>query len=265
MTKASRLIKAIYYKIKYKLLEKEFVAEAGDKIRYIFSQDGEKSNDRVLLVIFSGFAGENIPGRYNYIRSLQDAKCDKLFIKDDFGYNKVGSYYLGEKCELYKHSSIQQLVKSENMRYGPYERVVFMGTSKGGTAAILYGLDLNVDEIVIGSPQYYISDYLSLNDYHKKILNHMIDDHNGYDFEWINNLISYKLSYNNFTGKITMLYSSKEKSWTETRDLFYLVERLQKSGLKIELIDKEYINHNDIGAIFIYYIQHELLGSKVRI
>lgn len=100
-------LKGLIVKICCLVSQKTYVTESGNKLHYILRKS-KKSNR--LIVVFSGFAGHNKKARYNYMRTLHDANCNTLFILDDFGYKKVGSYYLGDKCKLYEENAIQQLI-----------------------------------------------------------------------------------------------------------------------------------------------------------
>lgn len=52
----------------------------------------KKNEAKTLVVVFSGFANK---ARYNYIRTLKKYSISKIFILDNFGYKKLGSYYMG--------------------------------------------------------------------------------------------------------------------------------------------------------------------------
>lgn len=155
-----RQLSNIYFKCRQKIFSSEKV-----QLKYLYY----KSKNDILLVVFSGFGGKNVAGRFNYVRTLRDCRANKLFILDDFGYNSVGSYYLGNNCVVYNDSVIESLVYeiAEKCRA---KKIVFAGSSKGGSAALLYGFRMNVNQIICGSPQYKIGDYLNANDYHRKIL-----------------------------------------------------------------------------------------------
>ena len=71
------------------------------RLKYIYENH---SSDK-LLVVFSGFADKPV---YNYIRTLKDIKCNKLFILDDFGYR--GSYYWYENGKSYPLELVSSLI-----------------------------------------------------------------------------------------------------------------------------------------------------------
>lgn len=63
-------------------------------IKYVLEKSKTKSD--TLIVSFSGFSKMGNPPVYNYESTLRPIDANKLFILDDTGYNKAGSYYLGE-------------------------------------------------------------------------------------------------------------------------------------------------------------------------
>ena len=129
--------------------------------KYLFKNN--KSNK--LIVFFSAFGPENSPGVYNYVWSSKTIKADKLWIRDRCGYNKVGTYYLGNNYpDLSFIQEVERLIK----KYGSNKEIICCGTSKGAWAALFYGIRLNVSKIIVGSPQYYIGTYLNEKPYHQK-------------------------------------------------------------------------------------------------
>ncbi len=206
---------------------------------------GGYKQSKNLIVVFSGFTGHHEKGRNNYIRTLKGSSYDQLYIRDDFGFERVGSYYLGNYCTLYDQNGIDLLINHFIDKYH-YEKVVFAGTSKGGSSALLYGIKNSANEIVIGSPQYFIGNYLMQNDYHKDILSCLIDD--KHPFEWLNSLIKNYLMNSDYVGQITMVYSSKEPSWNT--DLKELLLDFNERKFSFECLDKRYENHNDVGKHF---------------
>lgn len=157
-------------------------------ISYVYQR---KKTD-TLVVVFSGFAGKNVPAKYNLVRTLFGRKEARLFLLDNFGYKKVGSYYLGNSMGLWNNSNIEKLIRSIIER-DKYNNIIFCGSSKGGTAALLYGLKMNVTKIIIGSPQYKIGEYLLQNEYHKLLLKEIIGD-SGVTVDFLNNILKMQIT-----------------------------------------------------------------------
>ncbi len=233
-------IKKVFMKY---ILKKERVFIGNNEIKYLFL-DNKKS--KKLVVVFSGFAGHNEPARYNYIRTLLHTNTKKLFILDDFGYKKVGSYYLGNNCRLYDSRELEELITKIISEHDITE-TVFCGSSKGGSTALIYGCRMGVDHIIAGSPQYRIADYLNENDYHKCILE-SIKRNDGNDNNWLNNCINTAIKNADVNTKITVMFSSKEEAYEN--DIKHLIEDLKKHFKDVELIDKGYIDHSEIGQYF---------------
>ena len=73
--------------------------------------------------------------RYNYVRTLDKYKCNKLFILDDFGFDKRGAYYLGENGNFGIEKDVELLIDKTicNLKTN---KNIFIGSSKVGYAAI---------------------------------------------------------------------------------------------------------------------------------
>lgn len=98
-------IRSLATKIYLALKEKKYKG----RLKYLY--EGHSSD--TLIIVFSGFADKPV---YNYIRTLKDVCCDKLFILDDFGYR--GSYYWYENGSNYPFLLVKDLIYSEINRGG---------------------------------------------------------------------------------------------------------------------------------------------------
>ncbi len=110
----------------------------------------KKSNK--LIVIFSSCTRPGIKARYNYMNTLKYTKANQLFILDDYGEDQRGVYYLGLnqdfKIQKATKSLIDYIVDKDNI-----SEIDFVGSSKGGYAALLFGLDYPNARIITGAPQ----------------------------------------------------------------------------------------------------------------
>lgn len=91
----------------------------------------------MLAVIFSGMDSNDKNRLYNYVRGFTDVPVDFLYLSDPFGYR--GSYYWKEGGSDEPLKMTQRLLRNIISRKD-YKRVCFLGSSKGGSAAILHGL-----------------------------------------------------------------------------------------------------------------------------
>ena len=162
-----RKLKTLFNAIKYKLLEKEYLTQQG-RAKYLYFSNNKFDS---LLICFSAFPPNEKP-LYNYVNSLSSLQMDRLYISDSWGYR--ASYYLFEDGEQTPYIVTKKLI-DKILQSKEYKHVYTAGTSKGGTAAIYYGLIYNVDAIFSGACQYFIGRYLNIPA-HIKVLERMMGE-----------------------------------------------------------------------------------------
>lgn len=139
-----KVAKKVYWYIYFKVLTRK----SKDGVEYVL----KKRNSDRLLIIFSSMVG-----KYNFMRALKNASADQLYIRDCWADNN--SYYWFENKEDYPERYTQNLIDTV-LRNRKYKEVITLGSSKGGTAALYYGLKNNVSLIYAGACQYRVGDYL---------------------------------------------------------------------------------------------------------
>lgn len=217
------------------------------ELKYIF----EDNNSDVLVVIFSACTRVGIKARYNYHRTLEKFKVNKLFILDDFGFDKRGAYYLGHNSD-YEIQNCTKYLLNEITNKGNYKKVIYVGTSKGAYAALNFGIEKNVD-MIIGAPQYYLGDYL--NDEGEKLgtLKYIVGNINDENIKVLNNLLPNKvMNADNYKGKIYLHYSTEEHTYEE--HIKWLIDDFDKKGIDYEEDVCTYTNHSDVSLHFPNYL-----------
>ena len=105
-----------------------------------------------VIVTFGGInQGIGIPV-FEFFNILSDSKFDKIFIRD---FNQMW-YLKGIDEEI---SSFNNLLDYLRSLIKDYDRVIFLGNSMGGYAAILFGILLDVDKVISFSPQTFIGKF----------------------------------------------------------------------------------------------------------
>lgn len=237
-----------------KFLESTYT-KGSKEVKYVLEEG--KHNKNFLVIIFSGFASADAkpPYKYNYIRTLRQLDCHKLFILDKDGPR--GSYYLGENLTFDFEKSVYSLIEHTLRQFNiKRENVITAGTSKGGSAALYYGLKYKMGYIIAGAPQTKIANYvLSIKDDTAK---HMLGDMNNKDnIVKLNKLIYEQLESNNST-KITILGS--ENDWQHRQHIIPFVEKLkEKSHPHKLIIDNNIKNHSGIAQAFPNFFVSKLL------
>lgn len=251
--KIKKLIEFIYMK-KFFFSQKQYKINSEKRLNYVF-QRNVTSKD--MIIVFSACTRVGVKGRYNYIRTIKNIRCNKLFILDDFGYDNRGLFYLGEDNKFEVAAAVKKLISEIATKYGIDHRI-YVGSSKGGYAALYLGLDDIESTIIAGAPQYYLRFYL--NDAKDERRLRQICGNDEKAIEELDYLIKKKINGDNFAGKIYLHYSSKEHTYKE--HIVDLLEDIRKSNIKIETEEKEYENHSDVGVYFPDYLLQVLREIK---
>lgn len=112
---------------------------------------------RHLIVVFSGLGA---PNGYHFAgKSLMDLRANILWIRDDFDGNY--SYYMCRNMDFGIESAVSGLIERTLAHLGlSRDQVSLLGVSKGGSAALYYGLRYGYRNIVTVVPQFLIGSYV---------------------------------------------------------------------------------------------------------
>ncbi|MFG2129830.1 hypothetical protein ACGFNV_18785 [Streptomyces sp. NPDC048751] len=112
---------------------------------------------RHLIVVFSGFAA---PNGYHFAgKSLNDLRANVLWIRDDFDGHY--SYYMCRSMNFDIEASVHALIENTMGQLGlTREQVSLLGVSKGGSAALYFGLKYGFRNIVTVVPQFLVGSYV---------------------------------------------------------------------------------------------------------
>ena len=245
-----RKIKSFLLKIYIFLMQKKY-----KRLKYIFQKGGTNT----LIISFSGFPG-NRSAKYNYIKTLKPYNASKLFILDDFGYKKRGSYYLGENGDFFIPEQVKQLVEQLKNKHG-IERLIMIGSSKGGTAALYYAIKLQGDFCVIGAPQYFLGDYLA-EDKHLPILEGIMGNNDESSIKFLNEIMGQCIRSANNKPEVFIHYSPTEHTYNE--HIKAMVDELKANQYCIhEDSNYDYTDHSDVAKHFPIYL-NIILKEKIK-
>ena len=209
-------------------------------IRYCFNKAKIRNKDK-LLIVFSAFSQDK--PKYNYMNILSYIDCNKLFILDDYG--EKGSYYLGLNGELDIETStmslISKIMKENNIEFN---NVISIGSSKGGSAALYYGLKYNYGNIIVGSPQYKIGSYLSdlsIKTYAREIFGD-ISLKNRIKYDNLIRLVS------NSNSNIFLLTSEGDNQYSKVLKEFENVS--DELNIKLHITKCDIEHHKEIAKVF---------------
>lgn len=129
-------------------------------IEITFKRKPRKYDTRHLIVVFSGFGlGEFT---YDFEHALQDCPSDVLWIKDQFDGHCA--YYLCKDMDFSIEAAVLALIVAvlDELRLAR-SQCTLAGFSKGGSAALYFGLKHGFDNIVATVPQFRIGSYAARN------------------------------------------------------------------------------------------------------
>lgn len=114
---------------------------------------------RNLVVVFTAI---HQPGdfTYNYRATVDQTPFHALYVLDDFG--DQGAYYLQDHGNRGIFDTVQALIATtlEELGLTPAD-LIAVGSSKGGTAALLHGLAAGAGQVFVGAPQTRIGSFVS--------------------------------------------------------------------------------------------------------
>jgi hypothetical protein len=130
-------------------LSDEFEAAVNDPTRGIaFDLSTERDT---LLVCFGGLEGGFLGPPFEFLRMTGTISTNRVFVRDlEQCWYQLGIEGLGTSVDETARS-LSKLISDSGSR-----RTVFVGTSSGGFAALLFGSLLGVDAIVAVAPQTFV-------------------------------------------------------------------------------------------------------------
>lgn len=151
-------------------VEQKYKAKNG--VEVIYKHKSRKYDFNHLIIVFSGFLNAN-PGNYDFNNALDDCPADVIWISDNF--ENMYTYYLCIGMDFKVEEAVTEFIhyKLSELKLN-YDNVTITGYSKGGSAALYYGLKLPVANIVTTVPQIKIGSYVSQNWSH--VAKHMMGE-----------------------------------------------------------------------------------------
>ncbi|PFO80421.1 hypothetical protein COJ77_18345 [Bacillus cereus] len=241
----------------------EEVFDSTRSVRYSFEEATDPKYSDKLFIIFSAMSPKyNFV--FNYMKSLQEAPVNKLFILDDFG--DQGSYYLGNQRDHTIETGVASLIQYIMAKYGiPHKNVTTIGSSKGGYAALYFALKYYLGNVIAGGPQSKIGSFLIDQADHSNVAHYISGGTGEGDCHYLNQLIFQVLNQpNEVSPNINMMVGKRDHHYSNHVMPLYNV--LLEKGYKVDLEVKDGLTHNDLKVHFPLYLQekvNEILGEQI--
>jgi hypothetical protein len=224
-------------------MKNEKIFKGERNIKYLLFKSFKPSNN--LIIMFSGIPPIGKNPSYNYIRTLENYNCNKLFILDDFGAR--ASYYLCENRDYAIERSVISLINTIKEENG-ITNIIAGGSSKGGYAALYFGIKYGFNHIIAASPQYLLGDYLLKNTNSQKITDFMTGGHGDQDRLYLNSIMEKMIRNSDYKPNVNIHVGEGEYHY-ETH-VKPLVKELEKNDIKFNLDLGKYNKHADVGVFY---------------
>lgn len=218
-------------------------------VKYVF----HPASSNYLVVCFSGISKREYQGKspvYNYIRTLEDVRINRLYILDS--YEGHFCYYLGKKGKRDFEKAILALITEiANDANISAQNIITAGSSKGGTAALYYALTYNYGLTIVGAPQIYIGKFLksfSKNKYIKAAYLQMVGNPTKQMEKYLDQLMFVRLS--NYKNKSTLFFHVGRGDYHFDSHLKPFLVNCDLKNIDYELQIGEYSNHSETGSYF---------------
>jgi len=209
----------------------------------------------VLCVVLPAMAGK-FDYRINYLKLLRGAPVNRLFLLDDFG--PQGSYLIASGGDVRLGDAVCALLESVRCRLGIDKRkVVFMGSSKGGTTALYVAHRLGYGHVLAGAPQTRIGYFLLHQDVANgwRLADYMCPGKRGAEaLDWLNRLM-FDLP---LAKDVDCRIHVGEGDHHYRRHVLPYLHHVRKRGGNVDLHVGNYEQHNELGEHFPDYVENAL-------
>jgi len=233
------------------MIKGEAVFKGETEVKYLFQKSINPS--KTLIVVFSAFGTKGQPPTYNYVRTLEGYNCNKLYILDDFGCR--ASYYLCENRNFHIERSVISLI-NKIIHENDINQVISCGSSKGGYAAIYYGIKYNFDSVIAGSPQYLLGTYLFDGGPLSDVSSFISGGSEEQDKVFMDTIMKHMIRDSNSSATVNVHVGRGEYHYNI--HVKPLIEELGKKRIKYDLDLGNYTKHSDVAKHFPVYLKKRI-------
>ncbi len=241
--------------------EQTFVGSC-DSVRYLI-QDATTLND-TLVVGFSAQHQISKTPRYSSIKVLRDMPCHRLFILDDHGpvapYAR-GSWYMGHNRRFTVEATVRELIDHVIAELGvARERVMSCGSSKGGWAAIYFAFAADLGHAIAGEPQSKIGTHLlgpGAGADTRSMAEFIAGGTEANDWQFLDDILFQIMSSSRARPILHLLIG---RGVYEERHIAPLVEVATEIGVRLDVEQNDFVEHDDLAVHFPPYLRAKILS-----
>lgn len=223
--------------------------QAEKPVNYLLEKGPAPSGPAKLAIVFSAIS-EKLDFTFNYRKSMAKFDGDVLYILDDFG--DQGAYYSSSDRTSAEFRSVSGLIEKVIQETGVSKaNVVALGSSKGGTGALIHGVSSGLGRVIVGGPQYRVGDFLK--DPHPNVLRYIAGGTGRSDIAWANGLVYRYLMSGQRSTRITCLVGERDGHYR--RHVIPLIDDLRMLGYRPDHLVLPGTSHNELGAVFRKFVE----------
>ncbi|MGM0753041.1 MAG: heparinase II/III domain-containing protein [Bacillota bacterium] len=236
--------------------ELETVFSSVHNVRYHFQEATDDKLKDQLIIVFSSLA-EKYQYKYNYIRTLENIPANKLYILDDFG--DQGAYYLGNDRDFAIETTVNSLIQFIMRKYDiVHKNLTAVGSSKGGYAALYFGIKNYVGNIIAGAPQSRLGHFLINQAKHHNISDYISGGSTKADQVFLDQLLFSVLQQPSESGpKISIMVGDKDHHYEN--HVQPLANALKTNGFGVDVEVEKGLDHNGLKTHFPKYLTNKIL------
>lgn len=228
----------------------------GRGLNFLETDTSDGSNETPLVFAFSamGILGDFT---FNYKSTIDQIPAKTFYILDDFG--DQGSYYLFEKKSKHIFDTVQNFILEKiQENNGANRPIYFVGSSKGGTAALLHGLLIPKARIFVGAPQSKIGSFVQKP--HPNILEYMSGGNSDQNIQDLDEVLYEEKYLNNTAEAVTIIVGIADHHYKN--HVLPWVRATRGYSKKVEMIALEGTPHAEIGKAYRIRLRDELVKSQ---
>lgn len=230
--------------------------ETGRGLNYLELDNSNKDTRTPLIFVFSamGLTGDFT---FNYKSTLEKIEGKSIYILDDFG--NQGSYYLYEKKLSRIFDSVHQFILDKIAEHEGHNRdIYFVGSSKGGSAALLHGLLIPGAKIFVGAPQTKIGTFVQKP--HPNILQYMTGGQSLEHVQYLDDVLYEEKYLRNSASKVTIIVGEADHHYKN--HVVPWVDACRNFSSNVEMIVLPGTPHSEIGKAYRIRLGQELAQSQ---
>jgi len=234
------------------------------KNRYLIYSIRKRPESKKVVFVFSGVDATAAFCRMSYYGVREELDATVVHVMDHFGAH--GSYFLSIAGDQQIRNAIIGLVRHVQGELSlTNAETYFVGTSKGGTSALLVSLMVGGGQVIAGEPQIRLGDFIYSPKWEQleqwralayAILGRVSSD----DKEVLNRLISEIIEryMPTYRGRVQILYGNRTGYWSG--HISHLCEQAESLGMRqaFDLIEGDFADHGEVVAPFLALLKERV-------